>query len=94
MDYDRKRILWRLISIEEAALWLDISKATAYRAIKNGTFPLPVIQIGGRQKVSLAALERLMNGETLSETTVFAPPPPRHRGPKPRSWRPSGPRRR
>ena len=42
----------RLISIEEAALRLNISKATAYRAIKTGNFPLPVIQLGGRVKVS------------------------------------------
>ena len=55
----------RLISIEEAALRLNISKATAYRAIKTGNFPLPVIQLGGRVKVSLAALERLVSGEAL-----------------------------
>ena len=94
MDRDNNtRALPRLISIEEAALRLDISKATAYRAIKDDCFPLPIIQVGGRLKVSLAALERLLNGEVLYDTTER----PFHlhhcREPKPRRWRPFDPRR-
>lgn len=84
----------RLISIEEASLRLNISKATAYRAIKDKTFPLEVIQLGGRQKVSLAALERLLVGEILTDTTTKSYVVPQHREPKPRSWRPVDPRRR
>lgn len=91
---DRHTALPRLISIEEAALRLDISKATAYRAIKDDTFPLPIIQIGGRLKVSLAALQRLLNGEVLCDTTGQPYVSNRYQAQKQRKLRPDGPRQR
>ncbi|WP_276970234.1 helix-turn-helix transcriptional regulator [Ferrimicrobium acidiphilum] len=57
-----------LMSIEEAAIRLGVERSTAYRAIKNGTFPVKVIVLGGRYKVPRLALDRLLNGEELYDT--------------------------
>ncbi|MDA8027026.1 MAG: helix-turn-helix domain-containing protein [Actinomycetota bacterium] len=45
-----------LLSIDEAAMILGITRATAYRAINNNTFPVAVVKIGGRMKVVKQAL--------------------------------------
>lgn len=54
------------LSIEDAARILGMDKSTAHRAIKAGTFPVPVHQIGGRQRVSRIQLERFLDGMTSS----------------------------
>lgn len=51
-----------LLSIDETAILLGENRATCYRAIKTGTFPLPVIVLGGRLKVPRRAVERLLDG--------------------------------
>ena len=43
-----------LLSIDETAILLGENRATCYRAIKTGTFPLPVIVLGGRLEGSAA----------------------------------------
>ncbi len=59
-----------LLSIEEAANLLGIDRSTAYRAIVDGTFPLSVLIVGKRKKVSKVALMRLLNGEYEDPTVA------------------------
>lgn len=51
-----------LLSIEETAILLGENRATCYRAVKSGNFPLPVWRIGGRLRVPRRAVERLLDG--------------------------------
>lgn len=53
-------------SVAEAAERLDVSADTAYRAIKDGTFPVPVISVGRRLRVPKAPLERLLETGTTA----------------------------
>jgi excisionase family DNA binding protein len=53
------------VSIEEAALLLGESRSTVYRAVKSGSFPLPVVRIGERLRVPRSAIERLIAGEVF-----------------------------
>ncbi|HET6963631.1 MAG TPA: helix-turn-helix domain-containing protein [Acidimicrobiales bacterium] len=46
------------LSISEAAKYLGVSAATAYRMVRDGTFPAPVMQVGRWWKVSPAAIEQ------------------------------------
>ena len=48
------------ISIRDAAPLLGISASTAYAAVRAGTFPVPVIHIGGRIVVPTAPLRKLL----------------------------------
>ncbi len=52
-----------LLSVDEAAILLGITRSTAYRAIATDTFPVPIIRVGGRWRVSREALRRLLEGE-------------------------------
>ena len=52
-----------LLSISEASIFLGITRSTAYRSIKNVTFPLSVIRLGDRLRTSRVALILLLNGE-------------------------------
>ncbi len=52
-----------LLSVDEAAIMLGITRSTAYRAIKTKSFPLPVIKLGGHLCIPRASLDRLLNGE-------------------------------
>jgi excisionase family DNA binding protein len=56
----------KLLSVEEAALLLDTSRATLYRAIKRGDLPLPLFMIGRRLRIPRGAIERLLAGERPS----------------------------
>ena len=51
-----------LLSVEEAAVLLEIDRATCYRAIRNQTFPIPVVRLGGRIRIPRRAVERLLDG--------------------------------
>ena len=60
-----------LLSVDEAAILLGITRSTAYRAIRTGTFPVPIIKLGGRFRVPRTALMRLIeNGELKQAMTV------------------------
>ena len=48
------------VSAEETFRRLGIDRTTGYRAIRAGTFPLPVIRVGRLIKVPAAALQRLL----------------------------------
>ncbi len=52
-----------LLSVDEAAILLGITRSTAYRAITTDTFPVPIIRVGGRWRVSREALRRLLDGK-------------------------------
>jgi excisionase family DNA binding protein len=60
--------LRRTMSVEEAAEALGVGRTTAYTQIREGRFPAPVIRIGKRVVVPVAAIERL-----LAEGTRPAP---------------------
>ncbi len=51
------------VSVEEAALLLGEARSTVYRAVKAGTFPLPVVRIGARIRIPRMAIDRLIAGE-------------------------------
>jgi excisionase family DNA binding protein len=55
-----------LLSVEEAAVFLGVTRSTLYRAIKAGTFPLPVFRIGQRVRIPRRSVDRLIAGLPLS----------------------------
>jgi excisionase family DNA binding protein len=54
----------RVVTVEEAAAILQISRGAAYQAAK--TKQLPTIRIGRRLLVPLAALEQLLGSATAA----------------------------
>jgi excisionase family DNA binding protein len=50
------------LTVPEAAELLGVHKLTAYDAIRRGDFPVPVIKVGRRYVVPVAALDRLLSG--------------------------------
>jgi predicted DNA-binding transcriptional regulator AlpA len=52
----------RLVRFKQACEQLDITTDTGYTALRNGTFPVPVVQVGGLLKVRTADLERFLSG--------------------------------
>jgi excisionase family DNA binding protein len=63
MPVQRSKIRPRpLLSVEDAALLLGETRSTLYRAIRAGTLPLPVFQIGARMRIPRRAVERLIEG--------------------------------
>jgi excisionase family DNA binding protein len=55
-----------LLSVEEASVLLGVARSTLYRAIKAGTFPLPVFRIGQRTRIPRRSVDRLLAGLPLS----------------------------
>ena len=51
-----------LLSVEDAAVLLGETRSTLCRAIKAGTLPLPVFQIGARMRIPRKAVEQLLEG--------------------------------
>jgi excisionase family DNA binding protein len=49
-----------VVSVEEAADLLGIGRNSAYHAIKEGRFPVRVIQLGARYLIPRAELEELL----------------------------------
>ncbi|ART20576.1 hypothetical protein CBE89_02975 [Corynebacterium striatum] len=60
------------ITIREAAQLLGISVSGAYTAIRAGSFPTKVIQIGGRYVVPTRPLLDLLGLDALPETLEVA----------------------
>ena len=50
------------LSAEQAFALLGIERKTGYRAIKDGSFPVPVIRVGRLIRVPAAPLARLLDG--------------------------------
>jgi excisionase family DNA binding protein len=63
-----------LLSVEDAAVLLGETRSTLYRAIKAGTLPLPVLQIGARMRIPRKAVEQLIEGH--GPTDGWGPPTP------------------
>lgn len=53
-----------VVSAEEAFAELGIDRSTGYKAIKEGTFPVPVLRIGRLIRVPTMALLRLLQLDT------------------------------
>jgi excisionase family DNA binding protein len=51
------------LSVEETALLLGEARSTVYRAVKTGTFPLPVVRIRERLRIPRSAVDRLIAGD-------------------------------
>lgn len=51
------------LSLTEAATVLGIHRSTAWELYKRGEFPVPVLQIGHRLRVTKAQLRRFLMGE-------------------------------
>ena len=50
------------VGIVEAGKRLGIGRSCAYQAAASGRFPVPIIKVGGRRLVSIAALDALLGG--------------------------------
>lgn len=48
------------VSADEAFAELGIDRTTGYRAIKEGTFPIPVIRVGRLIRIPTATLRQLL----------------------------------
>jgi excisionase family DNA binding protein len=53
-----------IMTAEEAFAELGIDRSTGYKAIRDGTFPLPVIRVGRLIRVPTASLRRLLEIES------------------------------
>lgn len=51
------------LSLTEAATVLGIHRSTAWDLYKRGEFPVPVLQIGHRLRVTKAQLRRFLMGD-------------------------------
>lgn len=61
------------LSADEAFTHLGIDRNTGYRAIRDGTFPVPVIRVGRVIRVPTGALRRLLvvDGSTAQEGAEY-----------------------
>lgn len=55
------------VTADEAFAELGIDRTTGYRAIKEGTFPVPCIRVGRLLKVPTAPLVRMLSGEPVTD---------------------------
>jgi len=60
----KKTLSPEMTTIEEAGRRLGISRGTAYQCAKLGQ--IPAIRLGHRLLVPVAALERMLRGETVT----------------------------
>jgi hypothetical protein len=56
----------RFITIAESARRLSIGRSTAFRMAADGTFPVPVHTVAGKQVVSLRLLVEFINSTDLA----------------------------
>lgn len=54
------------VSLAEAAVVLGIHRSTAWDLYKRGEFPVPVLQIGRRLRVTKLQLERYLLGVEMT----------------------------
>jgi excisionase family DNA binding protein len=52
-----------VLTVEEAAAMLRISRQSAYQAVRNGE--IPTVKIGRRMLIPRVALERMLNMDAL-----------------------------
>jgi predicted DNA-binding transcriptional regulator AlpA len=63
----KPRRLGAFVTVGQAALLLGQSRATLYRAIRRGDFPLPVVTFNGRLRIPRRSVERLVAGEDVCD---------------------------
>ncbi len=63
MAADRRLSRKPLLSIEEAAVLLGLSRSALYRSVEKHDLPLPLFRISGRWRIPRRAVERLLDGE-------------------------------
>lgn len=51
------------LTADEAFAELGVDRTTGYRAIKEGTFPVPIIRVGRLIRVPTAALRRILEAD-------------------------------
>lgn len=54
-----------LLSVDEAAILLGLSRSSLYRSLQRGDLPLPVCTINGRHRIPHRAVERLLAGDLV-----------------------------
>jgi predicted DNA-binding transcriptional regulator AlpA len=64
-----------LLSIRELAVLAGLNPSTLYRSIARGEFPLPIVRLGNRIRVSWAAAEALLFGEPGAAPSQAGPQP-------------------
>ncbi|WP_328913038.1 MULTISPECIES: helix-turn-helix domain-containing protein [unclassified Streptomyces] len=57
------------VDLRTAARALGICCSTAYRLIRRGTFPCPVLRVGGRYRIPTTELMRILG---IEERPVYA----------------------
>lgn len=55
-----------VVSIERAAEILSIGRSTAYRMLREGTFPIAPVQVGKRRLYPLWRIEEFLRGEAVA----------------------------
>lgn len=63
------------VTADEAFAALGVDRTTGYRAIREGTFPLPVVRVGRIIRVPAAALRRLLDPGILREPDEYVDDP-------------------
>lgn len=53
-----------LLALLEAAAFLRIGRTSAYEMAETGTFPVPVLRVGGRLRVRTVDLRRYLGLDT------------------------------
>ncbi len=64
MTTDELRVLPAVIDVPTAARVLGIGRTAAYRLVKQGAWPTPLIRVGGTVRVPTAPLLALVLGHT------------------------------
>lgn len=57
-----------VLTAEEAFSLLGIDRTTGYKAIRSGTFPVPVVRIGRLIRIPTSPLMSLLEGKQLPPT--------------------------
>lgn len=61
------------LGLEAAALVLGIGRTNAYALVRRGEFPVPVLRIGRRYRVSTQAVLRLLGVEPPTSSRRTSP---------------------
>ncbi len=69
------------VDLRTAARALDICSATAYRLIRRGQFPCPVLRVGGRYRIPTNELMRILGIDERPLYTVDLEPYADDQGP-------------
>lgn len=60
----------RTISLPEAGKLLGIGRNRAYEMAKDGSFPVPVLDVAGKLRVRVQALEAWLDAQSVTPTSA------------------------